>query len=132
MNEFHLLLTLVVFSICHKTILPQQIHSAVHIIIVHLNAYTVWQDMQRQMCVAEYLHTTGEKHCSQKKNPYMLIYYILKMHLYAFFLPLILPCLSPSFPCVLSCGRQHWAHSHATSICELVKRFPCFPLCCSL
>lgn len=37
MSEFHLFFTLMVFSICHKTILPQQMHSAVHIIITHLN-----------------------------------------------------------------------------------------------
>lgn len=85
------------FSICHKTILPQQIHSAVHIIIMHLNANTVWRDMQCQMCVAEYLHTTGERHCSQKTT-YMLIYYTLKMPPYAFILPLILLCFSPAFP----------------------------------
>lgn len=41
-------------------------------------------------------------------------------------------CLSPSrslvfLPCFLSCGRQHWAPSHAISICVLVKWFPCFP-----
>lgn len=47
------------------------------------------------------------------------------MNLTAVFLPLILSSLPLS--CFLSCGRQHWAPSHATSICVLVKRFPCFP-----
>lgn len=114
MNEFHRLFTLMAFSICHKTILPQQIHSAVHIIIMHLNTNTVWQDMQCQMCVAEYLHTTGERHCSQKTT-YMLIYYTLKMHLYAFILPLILLCLSlPLSPALSHVGGStgHTAMPH--------------------
>lgn len=132
MNEFHLLFTLMAFSICHKTILPQQIHSTVHIIIMHLNANTVWQDMQCQMCVAEYLHTTGERHCSQKNNIYAHILYIENASLCLHSPSHSLVCLSPAFPRALSCGRQHWAHRHATSICELVKRFPCFPPCCSL
>lgn len=52
----------------------------------------LWQGMQRQMCGAEHLHTRGERHCSQKT--YTLIYYTLRMHLYAVFLPLNLSCLS--------------------------------------
>lgn len=40
------------------------------------------------------------------------------------FSPVTLP-----FPAALSCGRQHWARSHATSICEMVKRFPSATVC---
>lgn len=78
MNEFHLSFTLMVFSIHHKTILPQQMHSAAHIIIMHLNIIHVLA-RQSRMCAAEYIHTTGERHCSKKT--YMLIYYRLKMQL---------------------------------------------------
>lgn len=48
-------------------------HSAVYILIMHLNIIHM-QDTQCQMCAAEYLHTTGELHCS--KNVYAHILYI--------------------------------------------------------
>lgn len=130
MNEFHLWFTLMVFSIHHKTILLQQMHRAVHIIIMHLNIIHVLA-RHREPNVCSWIFTHHGRKALFKKT-YTLIYYTLKMHLHALSLSFCL-CLSLSLslPCVLSCGRQHWAPSHATSICVLVKRFPCFPPCCS-
>lgn len=82
------------------------------------------------MCqmLAEYLNKTEE--ALFKTYMSMLMYYTLKMHLCAiFFLPLSFSPVALPFPSTLSCGRQHWAHSHATSICEMVKRFPSAVVC---
>lgn len=133
-SEFHLLFTLRIFSICHKTILPQQMHGAVDIIITHLNIIQAFS-MHAAPNVYSWIFTHDKREALfTKKTLYAHILYIWKC--------ISMPCpptphppfsqASLSFPCTLSCGRQHWARSHATSICELVKRFPCFPLCYSL
>lgn len=113
-----------VFSISHKTILRQQMCSTVHITIMNLNnIHVFWKDAQRQICATEYLQTMRAKCCSKT---YTLIYYTLKMHFDAVFLPNKI--ISLSLLCSFSCGRQYWAPSHATSIC--VKGFPLRPSRC--
>lgn len=71
MNKFHLVCFWSADGFQHQswnhTALPQQMHSAVHIIIIHLNIiHMCWQDTRSQMCAAQYLHAAGERHCSKK------------------------------------------------------------------
>ena len=96
MNEFHLSFTPMVFSIRHKTILPQQMHSAVHIIIIrHLNhIHVLARHAVPNGCSCIFTHP-GRK--ALFKITYTLIYYTLKMHLYAVFLPLTHSSPSPAF-----------------------------------
>lgn len=101
-----------VFSISHKTILPQQMHNAVHIIIMHLNIMRVLATHCRAKCAQLNIYTPQEKGIVQKT--YTLIYYTLKMHLYAVYLPLILPSLSPVFSHVGgSTGHPAMPHQYA-------------------
>lgn len=96
MNEFHLSFTLMVFSIRHKTILPQQMHSAAHIMIIrHLNnIHVLARHAVPNVCSCIFTHP-GRK--ALFKITYTLIYYTLKMHLYAVFLPLTHSSPSPAF-----------------------------------
>lgn len=73
-SEFHLLFTLRIFSICHKTILPQQMHGAVDIIITHLNIIQACS-MHAAPNVYSWIFTHVKREALFTKKTYTLIYY---------------------------------------------------------
>lgn len=114
MNKFHLICFWSADGFQHQSwnhkALPQQMRSAVHIIIIHLNIiHVLARHPEPNLCSSIFT-------CSRKKallkNTYMLIYYTFKMHLYVVSLPLIL--LSLSLPHVRGrTGHPAMPHQYA-------------------
>lgn len=89
-SEFHLLFTLRIFSICHKTILPQQMHGAVDIIITHLNIIQAFS-MHAAPNVYSWIFTHDKREALFTKKPlYAHILYIWKC--------ISMPCPAPPTP----------------------------------
>lgn len=76
-SEFHLLFTPRISSICHKTILPQQMHGAVDIIITHLNIIQACS-MHAAPNVYSWIFTHDKRETLFTKNLYAHILYIWK------------------------------------------------------
>lgn len=109
----HIVGLLMVFGISHKTILSQQMHSAVHIIIIHLNIiHVLARHTEPNMCSWIFPHHRREalfikRICSYIHN----IHNTLRMHLFAVFLPLILSLLFSHVGG--SAGHQAMPHQYA-------------------
>lgn len=113
-SEFHLLFTLRIFSICHKTILPQQMHGTVDIIITHLNIIQA-SSMHAAPNVYSWIFTHDKREALfTKKKPIRSYIIHLKMHLYA---PPILSGLS-----LLPLHSLMWEAALGTQPCHINMR----------
>lgn len=117
-SEFHLLFTLRIFSICHKTILPQQMH-AVDIIITHLNIIQAFS-MHAAPNVYSWIFTHDKREAVFTKKPIRSYIIHLKMHLYA-----VPPTSTPPILSGLSLLPLHslmWEAALGTQPCHINMR----------